>query len=152
MNLDLNIRGWAAAVIALVLLGVVGIRLMTFDDMKNDDALMRDLQVQLTAEYLPDEVERLRTAYESGDQDLLENVAGSVASNEVDIRSVHASSPLLDFSSSMEVVVKVDYTLSDAGGVRKEETKYYLYEHGTLPDSWSFRYESNPVSYYLNFI
>lgn len=152
MRLDFNIKGWGAIIIAAVLVGVVGVRLMTFDDMTGDEDLMSDLEVQLVAEYLPDDADRLKAAYEAGDQDELASVADSITSTEMEIKSVHASYPLFDFSSNKEVVVKVEYSLSDASGTREEGTKYYLYEHGSVVDQWSYQYDSNVVSYYLNFI
>lgn len=154
MQLDFNIKGWGAAIIAVILVGVIGFRLMTFDDMKNDEDLMREIEVQLVAEYLPDDAERLAEAYESGNEGQLSAVAESITSTEVDVKAVKASSPLFDFSSPKEVVVKVEYVLNDDMGERKEGTVYYLFEKRSLSigSDWRYMYESNAVSYYLNFL
>jgi hypothetical protein len=150
MQYNLRINGWAALVIAVVLLGVIGVRLMTFNDKKDDEELMQEIETQLVSEYLPDDAERLAAAYESGNEGELSAVADSITSSEMEVKSVKVSSPLFDFSSSKEAVVKVEYSLNDDMGARKEGTVYYLFERHSL--GWQYMYESNAVSYYLNFI
>ena len=76
----------------------------------------------------------------------------SVTTAKLNVESVQASSPLFNFSTSKDVVVKVTYSLDDASGTRDRKTKYYLFKHGSVGNSWSYKYESNVVSYYLNFI
>lgn len=152
MQLDFNIKGWGAVVIAVVLVGVIGFRLMTFDDKTGDEELMREIEVQLVAEYLPDDAERLAAAYESGNEGELSAVADSITSSEMEVESVKTSYPMFSFSNRKEVVVKVEYSLNDDMGTRKEGTVYYLFEHHSLGNSWSYQYESNAFSYYLNFL
>jgi hypothetical protein len=152
MEFNLNIKGWAAIIVAVILVGVIGARLMTFNDKKDDQELMSEIEVQLVAEYLPDDAARLEAAYEGGDEAQLEEVADSITSTEMEVKSVQTSYPLFSFTSSKEVVVKVKYSLNDASGTRKEGTKYYLFEHHSAGNSWSYVYESNTVSYYLNFV
>lgn len=154
MQLDFNIKGWGAIVIALILVGIIGFRLISFDDLKDDEDLMREIELQLTTEYLPDDAERLKEAYESGNEGELSAVADSITSTEVDVKSVKASSPIFSLSSSGEVVVKVEYALNDDMGERREDTVYYLFEKRShsIGSDWRYMYDSSAVSYYLNFI
>jgi hypothetical protein len=148
----MQFKRWHALVAVVVVLGLVGIRLLTFSDKRNDAELMQALEVQLMSDYYPDLAERLQTAYDAGDEDTLEQVAASVTSTKAEIESVRISSPLLDFSSPKDVVVKVQYALQDDAGAREERTRYYLFRHGGLGNTWSYQYETGAVSYYLNFL
>ena len=148
---NIKLTGWKAIAVLIVLLGVVGFRLMTFNDKKNDKALMRQIELQLTTEFLPNDVERLKAAFETGDEDQMQSVAESITSAKLHIGSVQASYPLFDFSTSKDVVVKVSYSLYDASGIRKTGTKYYLLKHGSIGNTWQYKYDTTVVSYYLNF-
>lgn len=148
----MQFKGWHALVAVVVLLGLVGIRLLTFSDKRNDAELMQALEVELMSDYYPDLAERLQAAYDSGDPDALDQVAASVTSTRVEVESVRISSPLLDFSSPKDVVVKVQYALQDDAGAREERTRYYLFQHRALGNTWRYQYETSAASYYLNFL
>ncbi len=148
----INLTGWQAITVVVVLIGVIGVRLMTFNDKKDDKALMRQIEVQLMTDYFPNEAERLKVAYEAGDKDKLQRTVKSVTSAKLNVESVQASYPLFDFSTPKDVVVKVIYSLKDASGTRDRKTKYYLFSHGSLGNIWQYKYEASVVSYYLNFL
>ncbi|MGA1796560.1 MAG: hypothetical protein ACMUIL_11950 [bacterium] len=147
----MKLKGWQAAVVLAVLVGLVGIRFMTFQDKTDDENLMRDLEMQLKSDYLPEETERLRAAVDSGDMDRISKVAESVTGAKPKIESVQISSPLLDFSTPRDVVVRVVYSLAEGTRTRDRKMLYFLYSHGSIGNTWSYQYETTAVRYYLNF-
>ena len=64
----IELKGWQAVVVLVVLVGVVIVRLATFSDQIDDSALMGKLEVQLMCDYYPNEAAKLRKAYDSGDR------------------------------------------------------------------------------------
>jgi hypothetical protein len=82
----------------------------------------------------------------------LDRLATSLAATELSIEGVTASSPLFDFSSPRDVVVKVTYAFGDGSSDSDTQTRYFLFEKSLMPNSWRYRHESNVVSYYLNFL
>ncbi|MGD8797356.1 MAG: hypothetical protein PVJ44_02500 [Desulfobacterales bacterium] len=147
-----QLTGWQAIVAIVVLIGIFGIRLMTFSDLRDDETLVKKIELQLIADYFPDDVENLKAAYESGETDGFDRLAQSVTSTTLNIESIKASYPLFKFTSSKKVVVKVTYSLDDDSGIRDKGTNYYLFRHGSIGNSWSYKREASVVSYYLNFI
>ena len=148
----IQLTGWKAIVVVVVLIGILGVRMMTFNDKRDDEALMRKIELQLLTDYFPNDVAKLKTVYETGDTDEVEEVANSITSTTLNIQSVHASYPLLKFSTRKDVVVKVTYSLNDDSGTRKRAPNYYLFKHGSLGNVWTYKYKSSVVGYYLNFI
>ena len=145
-------KGWLA-VLALVVLAVfVGFRFMTFQDKSDDQNLVRNLETQILCDYLPRETDRLKEAVDSGDRDRISKVADSVTGAKPKIESVQISSPLLDFSTSREVVVKVVYSLAQGAQTRDRKTLYFLYRYGAMGNTWSCQYQTSAMSYYLNFM
>ena len=147
-----QLTGWQAIVALVILIGILGIRLMTFSDLSDDETLMEKIESRLMTDYFPDDVENLKAAYESGDTDKFDELVQSVTSTTLNIESVQASYPLFKFSSSKKVVVKVTYSLDDDSGTREKGTNYYLFKHGSIGNSWSYKREATVVSYYLNFV
>lgn len=147
-----QLTGWQAIVALVILIGIFGIRLMTFSDLRDDENLVEKIELQLIADYFPDDVENLKAAYESGDTDEFDELVQSVTSTTLNIETVQASYPLFKFSSSKKVVVKVSYSLDDDSGTRAKGTNYYLFKHGSIGNSWSYKREATVVSYYLNFV
>lgn len=146
-----TLMGWKAVPAAVVLMAVVAVRLLTFGDAKNDENLLRTLEIQLISDYFPGDVDRLKSVCESGDAEQIERVAQAVTSTKVTVDAVYTSSPLLKFASSKNVVVKVRYRLHDDAGLREARTRHYRFRHHSLGNSWSYRYETGAMSYYLNF-
>jgi hypothetical protein len=144
--------GWQAIVALLVLIGIFGLRLITFSDLSNDETLVKKIELRLMSDYFPDDVENLKAAYESGDTDEFDELVQSVTSTTLNIESLQASYPLFTFSGPKKVVVKVTYSLDDDSGTRETGTNYYLFKHGSLGNSWSYKREATVVSYYLNFV
>jgi hypothetical protein len=148
----IKLKGWHAVVVLVVLVGFIIARLVTFGDKKDDSTLMRKLEVELVCDYFPDEAAKLREAYDSGDAEELQNAVESVTTAKLNIESVQASTPLFDFSTSKDIVVKVTYSLVDSSGTRDRKTKYYLFNHGPVGNNWRYKYDTSVVSYYLNFL
>lgn len=144
----ITLAGWQAVVVLVVLMGVVAARLMTFNDMKEDKELMKQLDSQLMTECLPHIAEKLKAAVDSSDKGQMEEAVKSVTRGKVNVESVQASYPLLNFSIPKDVVIKVKYSL-DATGASDKRTIYYLFRQGAF--GWQFRYKTTAVMYYLNF-
>jgi hypothetical protein len=151
-ELKIKLTGWQAIAVVVVFIGIFGIRLMTFNDERDDADLMRQIELQLMTDYFPDDVEKLKAAYETGDMDEVEEVAQSITSTTLNVESVKASYPLFDLSTPKDVVVKVTYSLNDDSGTREKATNYYLFKQGYLGNIWTYKHETSVVSYYLNFI
>jgi hypothetical protein len=148
----INLTGWQAVVVLFVLTGVVVARFMTLGDKKDDSALMRELKVQLTSDYFPNEVAKLQAAYDSGDAKKLQDVAVSVTTAKLNIESVRVSYHIFDFSTPKDVIVKVTYSLGNASGTRDRKTKYYLFSYGSIGNVWRYKHKTSVVNYYLNFL
>ena len=146
----IQLTGWQAIVVAIALIGVVAVRFMTLDDMRNDRDLMKHIDTLLMDEYSPHVAEKLRTAYDTGDKDELGEAVESVTTTDVNVDSVRASYPLFDFSLPKDVVIKVEFSLSDASGQGAKRTIYYLFRSGTF--GWQYQYVASNWSYYLNFL
>ena len=56
----IKLTGWKAIAVVVVVIGVFGVRLMTFNDEKDDNALMRQIELQLMTDYLPNDAGRLK--------------------------------------------------------------------------------------------
>jgi len=144
----IKLTGWKAAIAAIVLLILLGVRVMTFSN-NTDKELLEALNMQLMSEFYPNQVERLKAALDQTDEEKIESGTSAVLNAELNILSVQTSYPFLDFSSPQNIVVKVTYNLDDEAG-KKE--KYYLFKHGVIGSNWQYQYESNVISYYLNFL
>jgi hypothetical protein len=149
---QIQLVGWQKVVAGVVLVGILGVRLATFSDQKDNTKLVENLKVQLVSDYFPNEVAKLKSAMDSGNKDLISATANSVTSAKLNIESVKTSYPLFAFTSNKEVVVKVTYSLDDDSGNRGRKTNYYLYRYGALTDSWSYQHDTGAVRYYMNFI
>lgn len=147
-----QLTGWKAIVALVILIGIFGIRLMTFSDLSDDETLMKKIELRLMTDYFPDDVETLKAAYQSGDMQEVSEVAQSITTTTLNFESVKASYPLFKFSSPKKVVVKVNYSLDDDSGTREKGTNYYLFKHGSVGNIWTFKREATVVSYYLNFV
>ena len=148
-ELKTQLTGWQAIVVAVVLIGVVAIRFMTLSDMRNDKDLMKHINTLLMDEYSPHVAEKLRAAYDTGDEGKIEKSVQSVTSTKVNIVSVQASYPIFDFSSPKDVVIKVVFSLDDATETGEKKTIYYLFKRGVF--GWQYQYITTSLSYYLNF-
>jgi hypothetical protein len=151
-EVEFKLTGWKAVGAILVVVGIMGVRLATFNDITHDEELMQELKVLLMSDYYPGEAERLKAVMESGNVSEIGEVAKSITTAKLNIESVQASYALFDFSSSKDVIIKVKYKLDDSSGARNQKTLYYRFKHGSVFNNWQYRYESSALSYYLNFI
>ena len=148
----IKFSGWQALLACVLIAGVLVVRFTSFDEQKYNRALVKKLESELRAEYLPGDVENLRLATETGQRSEVQSAAATVMTTKLNIQSVRTSFPLFEFSTSQKVIVKVIYSLEDKFGKRAEGTKYYLFRYGAIGDVWEYRYPSNAVFFYLNFI
>ncbi|MFC1819801.1 hypothetical protein ACFLZG_01785 [Thermodesulfobacteriota bacterium] len=135
----IDFTGWKAIAVIAVVIGVFGVRLMTLNDKKDDKVLMKDLEVLLICDYLPDDAAKLKAVIETGSKDEVERVAKSITSTKLNVDSVQSSYPLFDFSAHKDVVIKVIYSLIDTSGTREKRTKYYLYNYSSLGNIWQYK-------------
>ena len=152
-NIKINLSGWKALAIIPAIVLIFGIRIATMDNKKNDANLMEKVEFQLMTEYFPDDVNRMKSLFESGNMDELAKAAKSTTTTKINIKSIKASYSIFDFSTKeKDVVVKVIYSIDDAYGTRKQGTKYYLFKHRPMINGWHYWSERSSLSYYLNFI
>jgi hypothetical protein len=146
----MTMSGWQAAIIAVVLIGVVVLRLTTISDMRGDDGLMQHIHSLMMDEYSPYMADKLREVYNSERQDKKKQSVESVLSTEMKIISVQASYPVFKFSIPKDVVIKVVYSLEEADTIGEERTIFYLFKYGAF--GWQYQHISTSFRYYLNFI
>lgn len=152
-GLNIKFSGWGAVAVIVILIVAVGIRMVMVNKNVTDPKLLERIRFELTTEYLPDDVERMKKLHASGEVEKLSEAVASLASTQVNIKSVKVSRSIFDFSvKKRDVVVKVDYTIFDENGIRNKGTKYYRFSHTPLSSRWEFRGNSSTVSYYLKFI
>lgn len=149
-EIKFQLRGWQVILLLLVLSGVVGLRVITLDDMQADKDLMQRIETLLMDEYSPYVAEKMRAAVSTGDEAKIEASVKSVTSTKVTLISVQASYPLLKFSLPRDVVIKVVFSLDDAEVRGEEKTIYYLFKHGVF--GWQYQYITSSIRYYLNFL
>ena len=148
-EIKIQLAGWQAIVVAVVLIGIVALRFMTLNDMRNDKNLMKRIDALLMDEYSPYVAEKMRSAYDTGDQGEIEKSVESVTSTRVNVVSVQGSYPVFDFSIPKDVVIKVVFSLDDANRKGGQRTIYYLFRRGAF--GWQYQYITTALSYYLNF-
>lgn len=149
-ELKIQLTGWQAIAAVVVLIGVVAIRFMTLNDMRDDTELIKQIDTLLMDEYSPYVAEKLRAAYDTGNNSKVEKSVESVVNTKVNIVSAQASYPVFDFSAPKDVVVKVVFSLDDTTESVENRTIYYLFKHGTF--GWQYQYITTSLSYYLNFM
>lgn len=150
-QLNMKLQGWHAVLGLIFLVGLTGVRLVTFRDKTDDQRLMRDLQRKIAADYLPHEAARLQAAMNASDQQDISRVARSITNTKPRIESVRISSPFLDFSYPKDVVVKVVYSLAEGAKTSRRRTLYFLYSYSAVGDVWIYQHQTTAVRYYLNF-
>ncbi len=151
-EVEMKFSGWQAVVAIIVVAALMGARVMSFSDQRGDQELMKDLEIQIMSDYLPEYVDRLKADYATGESEKIAQMAESFTTHQVNVEEVKISSPLLDFSAPRDVVVKVTYSLTDSAGTLERKTVYFLYSHGGLANRWSYQYETSAISYYLNLL
>lgn len=149
-EIKFQFTGWQIILLLVVLSGVVGVRVVTLDDMKDDKDLMQRIDTLLVDEYSPYVAEKMRAAVSTGDEAKIEDSVKSVTSTKVTLISVQASYPLLNFSLPKDVVIKVVFSLDDATERGEERTIYYLFKRGVF--GWQYQYITSSMRYYLNFL
>ena len=151
-ELDIKFTGWKVILVPVLFVIFVGFRLTMLSDMKDDKKLMRNVELHILEDHFPEDVEKFKAAFKSGDANQIDEGAKTILSTKTNVESVQASRPLLNYSTTQDVVVKVIYSLHDDSGRNETRTKYYLYSHGSLLKNWSYQYETSNIRYYLNFI
>ncbi len=149
---EFKLTGAQAAIGAVVIAGIVMFRLTTVGDQVTDEALMKQLEIQLTSEYLPEHVAKMKAMWESGTKEEVANLGEYATSTKLNILSVQASYPLFSFASSQDVIVKVEYSVDNAQGNIQSGTEYYRFTHSVVGNTWSYQHDTGETAYYLNFL
>ncbi|MGD8911616.1 MAG: hypothetical protein PVI97_02485 [Candidatus Thiodiazotropha sp.] len=149
-ELKIQLSGWQAIVGIIILIGVIAVRFVSINDMRDDDDLMQRVNELLMDEYAPHVAGKMRDAYDSGNKDRIATSVKSVTTTKVNIAAVKASYPIFKFSTPKEVVIKVVFSLDSATESGEERTIYYLFKHGVF--GWQYQYITTSFSYYLNFM
>lgn len=75
------------------------------------------------------------------------------AEAQVNIHSIKASSPLLSFSSSPRLVLKVEYEILSDGIAIEQGVRYFGARHQRHTRTWRLRPSTTTaLSYYMNFL
>jgi len=144
----IKLTGVNAIIASVILLAVVLVRLATIGQ-NTDEELLRVLDVQLMSKFYPNQVARMKAALEQTDLEAIEADASSIIEAKVKILAVQTSYPIMGFSYPRKVIVKVKYDLDDQSG---DKIQYYRFKEGVVGSQWLYQYESNVISYYLNFL
>lgn len=134
-------------VVALVLvIGYVGFSILSFGENRDPKLrafIQRELQNELAG--------MLATASKSYDPEDLasaEEFIRATDTSQITIHSIYTSKPLLSFSSSQQVVAKVEFTLPATGSKRQQ--KFFSLTYSLLT-GWSGGIETTSTAYYTNF-
>ena len=148
-----TVTGWGAVVVIIAVVGLFGYRVMTFQSLEDNRKLVEEVTMLLQHEYFPGDVANMKELYESGQTEKLGAAIESTTTTKINIYSISGGIPPFNFSSKRrKVVIKVEYDIADANGVRQEGTKYYRFDHSPIGNSWQWGREVTAISYYLNFI
>ncbi len=133
------------AILAIVaVLAFMGFRVLTLGeshDPKLKQAILTELRNELGGIHLSQMSEMYDDDYEG-------YVELSEERNFEDIKifSMSVSKPLLEISSDVEAIVKVEFQLPS----EDKKIVYYRANHGTF-GNWSIRNETHSAAYYMNF-
>ena len=149
-KLQIQLTGWKVLVATAIMLGILTVKIMLMQNNIDDQSLMQKLEFELVTELFPNDFDNVQSVLETGNVRELAEIAKHMRNRNITIKSVQSSYPLFNFSSNKEVVVKVTYSIGNEPATKKSTTNYYLFNHGTIGNSWQYIYRSNVVMYYLN--
>ncbi len=150
--IQFQVKGWQAIALLVLLIGLLGYRFVSFQDLSDNEAFMRSLNASLLMDYLPGETERVLAAVQAGDPDALEKTQALHQATHPMIDSIQASYPLLSLSSEKDVIVKVVYSLQVGEELREPQTVYLHYTHHSLGNSWIYQHRTTATRYFMNFL
>lgn len=141
-----KLSGPTGVVALIAVIGLVGFRVSTLQNI-SDPKLRADLVLQLSEGSENKFINALEEGRKRGNYS---NMSSEIErlKEPIIIHQVKASTKLLEWKNSAEVVVKVEY--SDRERPSGRETRYLRYKKGSL-GSWQFIGYSTVVNYYLNF-
>ncbi len=122
---------------------VLVVRLATLGE-TNDPALEVAIHAELQNE-LGNELGKIIEDFEPTSEEAVAAVLERADHENITLHSIRVSKPLL--SSAAQAIVRLEYSLP---GVNRR-TEYWHFDHGAVAE-WRYRYGSNAVFYYLNFI
>ena len=148
MEREFQFSGKAAIAVGIFLIVGIVIRFSTFVD-STDATLEQKVRDVLWSTYsgihLGPEINQIR---EKGDYDNVSALLKKASPDAIIIEQISRSEPLMSWSSNQVVIVRVRYRFPED---TETQTEYMRFEHGSMLNSWSYRYDTSAASYYLNF-
>lgn len=148
MEKEFQFSGKAAIAVGVLLIVGIAIRFFTFVD-STDATLEQKVRDVLWSTYsgihLGPEINDIRS---KGDYESVPSLLKKASPDAIDIEQISRSEPLMSWSSNQVVIVRIRYRFPED---TKTQTEYMKFEHGSMLKSWSYRYDTSAINYYLNF-
>ena len=148
MEKEFQFSGMTAIAVGIVLIVGIAFRFFTFAD-STDATLEQKVRDVLWSTYsglhLGPEINEIQ---KERDYSKVADLLKKASPDAITIEQISRSEPLISWSSNQEVIIRVYYRFPEETQIR---TEYMLFEHGGLLDSWSYRYDTSAMAYYLNF-
>ena len=148
MEKEVQFSGISAVGVAILLLIGITIRFFTLDnstDLTLEQKVRAELWSTYSGHHLAPEINRIR---KEKDYDSVGSLLKKSSADAITIEQISRSEPLMSWSSNQKVIVRVYYRFP---GNTKTQTEYMLFEHGGILNSWSYRYDTSAIAFYLNF-
>jgi putative addiction module component (TIGR02574 family) len=78
-ELNFKLRGWQAVAVIIIVVCLIVFRIISFNDLTSEAALVREIETHIASEYMPAAAEKLKAAQVSGVAQELERLATSLA-------------------------------------------------------------------------
>lgn len=134
-------------IVILIILGIA-LRFLTITD-STDAKLNQKVREELWSTYsglhLGPEINRIK---EEQDYDNVDSLLKKASKDAITIEKIDRSEQLLSWSSNQKVIVRVYYRFPEEA---KTQVEYMYFEHGALLNTWSFRYNTSALAFYLNY-
>lgn len=146
-----ELTGKTAAIAGIAVIALVGFRLATMGGGSDDPVLEREVRLHLQSNTLTGDVDSLRQAVHSEDQQAFDRAMGSIEAGGAELHAIQVSKPLLSFASGgSDAVVKVTYSPTSGEQAGTTQVTYMLFEHSPLAGTWHYRYETSSYKYWSN--
>lgn len=144
-SMEVDLKG-TPAVIALVIIIIAGIgyRMFLENDLKDNQELRRQLELNLMYEIAGDIVsdsEAFRAALASGDLETAETIGAGVLERKLTINDLAMK------GHGEKIIIKAGYTIHGPDG-SEDKTGYFKYSHSTIT-GWRYKWKVSAFSWYL---
>lgn len=145
---------WGIVLAIAALTGITAIQAGLIGDLRRDPGLMRELQIRLLTDYMPEGGGALKNLLATGAGENAFNMAAASAGVSLDIRELKIGQPVFGGSGryTRSGVLKVNFLLTENGKVLENRTNYYGYYYVPSRSEWKIRDRSSKILYYLSFL